>query len=190
MAFKGSKLNLPYFLFKSLQKMAIVVQSTIAEQDRSLFHHGLVKILVQYQLYFINVTWYQFLSKTSFGQNEEWPSVRPTTQPKRRRSSRSKVFEENIEQNLKDSKDDSPFQSVVLENRFMEEKSQPDKVEISSNEQLVHRNPILDKGFGESIQGITVNSVCVDQIEPKLKNPIHQVFVGSHIARFFYHPYL
>ena len=29
--FKGSKLNMPYFLFKSLQKMEIVVQSTIDE---------------------------------------------------------------------------------------------------------------------------------------------------------------
>ena len=53
----------------------------------------------------------------------------------------------------------------------MEEKSQPDKVEISSNEQLVHKDPILDKGFGESIQGITVNSFYVDQFEPKVKNP-------------------
>ena len=75
MAFKGSELNLPYFLFKSLQKMAIVVQSTIDEHDRGLFDHGLVKILVQYQLYFINVTWDQFLSKNGFVQNEEWPSV-------------------------------------------------------------------------------------------------------------------
>ena len=56
MAFKGSKLILPYFLFKSLQKMAIAVQSTLAEQDRIIFHHGLVKVLVQYQLSFINVT--------------------------------------------------------------------------------------------------------------------------------------
>ena len=56
MAFKGSKLILPYFLFKSLQKMAIAVQSTIAEQDRYIFHRGLVKVLVQYQLSFINVT--------------------------------------------------------------------------------------------------------------------------------------
>ena len=128
-----------------------------------------MKILVQYQLSFINVTSDQFLSKNGFGQNEEWPSVRPTTRQKRRWLNGSKVVEENIEQNRKDSKDDSPFQSVVLENRFMEEKSQPYKVEISSNEQLVHRDPILDKGLGESIQGITVNSVCVDQIEPKLK---------------------
>ena len=53
----------------------------------------------------------------------------------------------------------------------MEEKSYPYKVEISSNEQLVHKDPILDKGLGESIQGRTVNSVCVDQFEPKVKNP-------------------
>ena len=110
-----------------------------------------MKILVQYQLSFINVTWDQFLSKNGFGQNEEWPSVRPTTRQKRRWSNGSKVVEENIEQKPKYLKDVSPFQSVVLENRFMEEKPQPDKVEISSNEQLVHRNPILDKGFGESI---------------------------------------
>ena len=130
-----------------------------------------MKVLVQYQLYFINVTWYQFLSKTSFGQNEEWPSVQPTTRQTRRRSSGYKVVEENIEQNLKYLKDDNPFQSVFLENRLMEEKSQPDKVEISSNEQLVHRNPILDKWFGESIQGITINSVYVDQMELKFKKP-------------------
>ena len=36
---------------------------------------------------------------------------------------------------------------------------------------MVHRNPILDKVFRESIQGITINLVCVDQIEPKLKKP-------------------
>ena len=91
MAFKGSKLNLPYFLFKSLQKMAIAIQSTIAEHDRSLFHHGLVKILVQYQLSFINVTWDQFLSKNGFGQNEEWPSIQHPTRQKRRHSNGSKV---------------------------------------------------------------------------------------------------
>ena len=130
-----------------------------------------MKVLVQYQLSFINVTWDQFLSKNGFGQNEEWPSVQPTTQQNQRQSSGYKVVEENIEQNLKYSKYDSPFQSIVLENRFMEEKSQPGKVEISSNEQLVHRNPILDKGFGESIQGRTINPVYVDQIEPKFKKP-------------------
>ena len=143
--------------------MAIAIQNTIAKQDRNLFHHGLVKILVQYQLSFINVRWDQFLSKNSFGQNEEWPSVRPTTQQKIRRSNGSKVVEENIEQNPKDPKYDSPFQSVVLENRIMEEKSQSDKVEIYNDEQLVHRDPILDIGFGESIQGLNVNSVSVDQ---------------------------
>ena len=97
--------------------------------------------------------------------------VRPTTRQKRRRLNGSKVVEENIEQNPKGSKDDNPFQSVVLENRFMEEKSESYKAKISSNDQLVHRDPILDKGFGELIQGITVNSVCVEQFEPKCKKP-------------------
>ena len=36
---------------------------------------------------------------------------------------------------------------------------------------MVHRDPILDRGFGESIQGLNVNSVYVDQFEPKFKKP-------------------
>ena len=45
-ALKGLKLNLPYFLLHSLHKMAVMVQHTIGNQDRSLFYHGLIKMLV------------------------------------------------------------------------------------------------------------------------------------------------
>ena len=61
MALKGLKLNLPYFLLHSLHKMAVTVQRTIGNQDRSLFHHGLIKMLVQYQLATIGKTWDEFL---------------------------------------------------------------------------------------------------------------------------------
>ena len=80
MAFKGSKINLLYFLLNSLCKIAYVVQNTIGDQYRSLFHHGLVKILVKYQLYFIGKTRDQFLDENGFEQNELWPSVQPKTQ--------------------------------------------------------------------------------------------------------------
>ena len=61
MALKGLKLNLPYFLLHSLHKMAIMVQHTIENQDHSLFHHGLIKMLVQYQLVIVGKTWDEFL---------------------------------------------------------------------------------------------------------------------------------
>ena len=67
MALKGLKLNLPYFLLHSLHKMAIMVQCTIGDQNRSLFHHELIKMLVQYQLVTVGKTWDEFLKENDFG---------------------------------------------------------------------------------------------------------------------------
>ena len=63
MALKGLRLNLPYFLLHSLHKMAIMVQRTIGNQDHSIFHHGLIKMLVQYQLVIVEKTCDEFLKE-------------------------------------------------------------------------------------------------------------------------------
>ena len=43
----------------------------------------------------------------------------------------------------------------------------------------------MDRGFGESTQGLNVNSICVDQFEPKFKKPnlagVHRVMHSSSI---------
>ena len=70
MAFKGSKMNLPYFLLNSLCKMSSNVQNTIGDQYHIILHHGLVNILVKYQLSLIVKTRDQFLNENGFGQNE------------------------------------------------------------------------------------------------------------------------
>ena len=57
MALKGSKLNFPYFLLSSLEKMATTVQNAIEVWDQSLLHLGLIKILVQYQLSINGENW-------------------------------------------------------------------------------------------------------------------------------------
>ena len=67
MALTGSKLNLPYFLLHSLHRMAIIVQRTTVNQSHSLFHYGLIKILVQYQLATMRKTWDEFLRDNFFG---------------------------------------------------------------------------------------------------------------------------
>ena len=74
MALKGLKLNLPYFLLHSLHKMAVMVQRTIGNQYRSLFHHGLIKMLVQYQLVTVGKTWDEFLKENDFGLTRFWPT--------------------------------------------------------------------------------------------------------------------
>ena len=43
-------LNLPYFLLLSLKKMSTTVQKNIGDIEPHLYHHGLVRILVEDQL--------------------------------------------------------------------------------------------------------------------------------------------
>ena len=69
MALKGSKIILPHFLLNSLEKMASAVQNAVENQYHNLFHHGLVNILVQYQLSLNGENSDQFLARNNFGQN-------------------------------------------------------------------------------------------------------------------------
>ena len=72
-------MNMPYYFLSSLQKMACAYQSNVGDKERSLFHHGLIKILVSYQLGELGDSWESFLSRNEFGENEEWPQRRPKT---------------------------------------------------------------------------------------------------------------
>ena len=67
MAFNGSKLNLPFFLLHSLKRMVHTVQNTRGDVERSLFHHGLLKILFQHQLSLFGRSWDEFLDENDFG---------------------------------------------------------------------------------------------------------------------------
>ena len=122
MASKGSKMNLPYFLLNSLWKMASAIQKNIGDKYRSLFHHGLVKILVKYQLSFIGKSWDQFIDENGFGQNEVWPFVRPKTRQKRRRSRGSETAEVNDELNHKDSRVKISTRLIGLQHELIEVK--------------------------------------------------------------------
>src|SRR5271168_1533207 len=47
---ENQTLNLPYFLLLSLKKMCTTVQKNIEDIEPHLYHHGLVKILIEDQL--------------------------------------------------------------------------------------------------------------------------------------------
>ena len=47
---ENQTLNLPYFLLLSLKKMSITVQKHIGNIEPHLYHHGLIKILIEYKL--------------------------------------------------------------------------------------------------------------------------------------------
>jgi len=54
-------LNLVYYLYKSLTKIAQKVQHRQSDYERSLFHHSLIKIIILHQLTENNITWETFI---------------------------------------------------------------------------------------------------------------------------------
>ena len=63
--------------------MACTYQTNIGDKERSLFHHGLIKILVYYRLEELDETWDSFLVHNGFSENEEWPRQRPRVRCRR-----------------------------------------------------------------------------------------------------------
>jgi hypothetical protein len=47
---KGNEIDMPFYLLNSLKKMALTIQRISRSLERSLFHFGLVKILVEARL--------------------------------------------------------------------------------------------------------------------------------------------
>jgi hypothetical protein len=66
-----TKMILPFYLLKSLTKMSKRVQNHPQTAHKSLFHQGLIKMLVLYALREVQMTWRQLL--ISLGMDEQDP---------------------------------------------------------------------------------------------------------------------
>ena len=64
--FLGFPLNLPYYLVRSLTKMSSAIKRGPKNIGHSLFHHGLVRILVERELSKKNRSWDEFLESNGF----------------------------------------------------------------------------------------------------------------------------
>ena len=136
MALKGYKLNLPYYFINSLEKMAYVVHNTIGDQDQSLFHQCLWKILIQSQLSIIDKSWDQFLVENNFGQTWFWPPFISKSRKKRRKPSVNETPTLNPDENTKEINDSQPALSKDSGDNLVEGNHIP-MVRISINSQLV-----------------------------------------------------
>jgi hypothetical protein len=67
MVFMGFELNMPYYLHRSLFKMAKRYKQSQA--DTSLFHVGLIKMVLVYELGLHRDSWHEFLSRNGFGES-------------------------------------------------------------------------------------------------------------------------
>jgi hypothetical protein len=88
--FTGTPLNIPFFLLKSLKRMAEQVQR-VSEFRGSLFHFGLVKILITFALSKKQETWDLFTVKTLARAQSKAKKVKPVSPHKKSNSKQKKV---------------------------------------------------------------------------------------------------
>ena len=76
-------LNLPFFLYRSIDKMASTIQKKPSSQQQAcLFHHSLIKIVILHQLEKKGISWDTFISHPDFAttsSSHAFPS--PSTHP-------------------------------------------------------------------------------------------------------------
>ena len=65
-AFIGFPLNLPYYLLQSLFKMSAAIKRGPKNVSHSLFHHGLVRMLIDKELQKSNRSWDEFVESNGF----------------------------------------------------------------------------------------------------------------------------
>ena len=116
--FKGRPMNMSYYFLNSLHKMAYTYQINVGDKERSLFHHGPIKILVSYRLGELGDTWESFLIHNGFGENEEWPRQRPKN--RRRRIKTEEVGSELEECGSQDNLDNEVSEPIqtLSSNKF------------------------------------------------------------------------
>ena len=66
MVFLGFELNMPFYLLRSLQKMAKFYQRQNLNAQSSLFHHGMIQFLVISQLSNVGDSWHNFMYRNGF----------------------------------------------------------------------------------------------------------------------------
>ena len=70
--------------------------------DRSLFHHGLVKIIIHHQLSLNGKSWDEFLTECHLGPTQYWPNPSPKTRRKQKATVKPEVS--NVPENKSEDK--------------------------------------------------------------------------------------
>ena len=85
MHFLDEEINLPFFLLHSLKRMASNIQKRVQFLETTLYHHGLVKILIEHHLRKMGDNWEEFLVRNHFEEPKESPPESKPTRRSRRR---------------------------------------------------------------------------------------------------------
>ena len=89
-----SKMILPFFLFKSLQKMSNRVKGHMDHTSQSIFHHGLIKLIISTVSQTEGKTWDFFLFWSGF-------QVKQDDQQPKKQADKGKVLVRKLVQKVK-----------------------------------------------------------------------------------------
>lgn len=98
---ENQSLNLPYFLLLHLKNMCTTIQKNIEDIEPHLYHHGLVKILIEDQLKKKRDTWERFLVRKYFQDPPEIPK-RSTARKNRKKETNVRIQDTPKEINQED----------------------------------------------------------------------------------------
>ena len=105
MHFLGEDINLPYFLLSSLRKMCSIVQRNPRNIESHLYHHGLVKILVEEQLKENRDTWERFLVRNHFEEAGETSVPKKSRRKRKEATPETVVQEETVQEQIQEETD-------------------------------------------------------------------------------------
>jgi len=170
-------INLPYFQLSSLRKMCSIVQRNPRNIEPHLYHHGLVKILVEEQLKAKRDTWERFLIRNHFQEIGE-ASVGSHQVPKRSRRRRREEITPEV---------DVQLETAVHETVVPETVQEPIEEEIAAHhsehendpEPAINIDQVAQEMISETLQEI-VKEAAQKKKETKKKQKLDK---GKAIAQ-------
>ena len=108
--FEENEMNLPYFLLNSLKKMSGNVQKRIQFIENTMYHLGLVKILVEFHIQSIRDTWESFLVRNHF---EEVTNEQPASSRTQKKRKIETPLEQEPQKQQDLSEDDMPIAEII-----------------------------------------------------------------------------
>jgi hypothetical protein len=181
----GPKIDFPYFLWMSLNKMVRGVKSLSKNEKTGIYHQGLIKMLVLHEIRKKMISWKVLITQhlpienKTVEEAQRAPKKNKETQKKKSKKDKATPSSpRTVSQHEKDSKKVGPSSIIHKTFKSQESKSKTKLVEETSIVALKekgHKTTIVRKGKNnsknKSEQSIEQSPVTIPQIEKKKRKP-------------------
>jgi hypothetical protein len=182
----GPEIDFPYFLWMSLNKMVRGVKSLSKTEKTSIYHQGLIKMLVLHEIRKQRISWKVLITQHLPTENkpveEAQRAPKKNKEPQKKKSKKDKATPSSprtVSQHEKASKQAGPSSTVNKTFKSQESKGKTKLVEETSTVALKekgHKTKIVRKGKNnsenKSEQSIEQSPVTIPQIEKKKRKPV------------------